>query len=158
MTQRIPRLTAALLLTLLLCTAALADEHETIKNPYYNPPQWKLWYRDSAPVASPALIKPGLVGEIALPPEADRLFPDDPDKTKPGVLVNFRKTDWPQRNSAGCCDDVYLSMDNNGTTPPSPHSWMPMCTTYNKFGQGVPDLTGRFMAIYCNPALGAPIK
>lgn len=106
---------------IMLCMTVLASgqdiesEHSTvvsIKNPFYQMPEWKLWRLDESPV---------VIGSVKLTPPAasSRLYPIDIDAqhTKPGVL-SFRRGDWPGRIYAGMWDDVYASFDNR-------HSYMP---------------------------------
>ena len=157
MTTTLSRLTATVAM-LLLCAAAMGED-KPIRNPYYKTPAWKLWDVDATPIENPRLIAPGQVGKIAPLPEATRLYPDDaPATSQPATaavtpaapFLAFRKGDWPQRKSAGFWDDVYLSVDNNGTNPPTPHSWMPNTLSWNpKFGPYTfPSLNDQFMAIY----------
>ena len=136
---------------LLLCGAGSGGGEEgTIRNPYYRAPEWKLWYTNTEPVVSGELIAPGQVGKLEPTPEAVRLYPDDADaQASPGRFLAFRKTDWPERKYFGFWDDVYLSLDNNGTTPPTPHSWVPNAASWNgRCSNAVPHLASQFMAIY----------
>lgn len=151
------RLAAAL--AVVLCTAGAAfGADETIRNPYYRTPEWKLWHHDPAPVVSDKLIAPGQMGQLAPPPESARVWPDDPDPKAPlGTFLAFRKTDWPERKYAGFWDDVYLSLDANDprAKPPTPHSWMPGVAAWTgKFGNAVPPLSRAFMSIYGPRSVG----
>lgn len=148
--------TAALLM---VSFAAALCEDKPIRNPYYKAPAWKLWDADATPIESKRLIAPGQVGKVAPLGEEARLYPDDaPATSQPATaavtpaasFLAFRKGDWPGRKYAGFWDDVYLSVDNNGTNPPTPHSWMPNTLSWNpKFGTYTfPSLNDQMMAIY----------
>src|SRR3989339_114626 len=107
---------------LLLFTGSVYTQ--TIKNPYWpsDPPTWKMWNTNPTTVTDAALIAPGQVGKMAPTAVTNRLFPDD--IITPGKYLEYRTTDWAGRKYAGFWDDVYFSVDTNGGSPPTPHSWI----------------------------------
>jgi len=133
-------------------------QDKPIRNPYYQAPAWKLWDVDPSPSSPSSSLRRGRWAR-------SRHFPRRPGSTRRRArhqsahhrrrhagapFLAFRKGDWPQRKYAGFWDDVYLSVDNNGTNPPTPHSWMPNTLSWEpKFGPyKFPSLNDQPMAIY----------
>src|SRR3990172_6551254 len=89
-----------LLLVMMMCTAAMPVRAQSILNPFYTDPAWKLWYENNTPV-----------GGLTPPAYANWLFPDDADTIAyPGRFLKYNSTDWPQRKYAGFWYDAYSSL------------------------------------------------
>ena len=112
---------SAVSLSLLLLIASSAGA-QSISNPYYANPTWKLWATDTTPVTDGTLVTPGQVGIMSTTNLTNMFYPDD--IVTPGKYLEYRKIDWGGRKYAGFWDDVYFSVDqNSGDT--QPHSWLP---------------------------------
>lgn len=85
---------------------AVTRPSQSIRNPYYSKPVWKLWLNDDSKV--------DLAGKAVLPvSESSVLYPVDP-ADKPFLFSKQKQ----QNSFAGFQDDVYVNFDNR-------HSWIP---------------------------------
>ncbi|MEI7904768.1 MAG: PKD domain-containing protein, partial [Candidatus Firestonebacteria bacterium] len=97
---------------------------QTITNPYYTDPLWKLWDTDATPLTDVNLIAPGQIGSLTVVPAGSRKYPYD-GAGSPGQYLFYKTGATPY---AGSWDDVYFSLDSNMPSSNTPHSYI--STTY----------------------------
>ncbi|MEN8205434.1 MAG: choice-of-anchor D domain-containing protein [Pseudomonadota bacterium] len=91
--------------TVVLGMLQLPVQAQSILNPHFSDPIWKLWYEDDATVVNGATT-------LSPPTYTNWLFPDDADTLiNSDAFLEYRGTDWPQRKYAGFWYDVYSSRD-----------------------------------------------
>lgn len=87
---------SAVSLSLLLLIASSAGA-QSISNPYYANPTWKLWATDTTPVTDGTLVTPGQVGIMSTTNLTNMFYPDD--IVTPGKYLEYRKIDWGAGNT-----------------------------------------------------------
>ncbi len=96
---------------------AESEEVSQIKNPFFDRPVWKLWFRDPDPVQYSSRVRHDQANSVktetfAPPAREDRRYPDFSDRgTGPARLPKLRQFDTPPKDAAGFWDDVYATMD-----------------------------------------------
>ena len=110
---------------LLIVAGTAAEDADTIKNPFYEHPVWRLWTEDPSPV--PFLgrhkTKDGKMESkrevYAVPAAKDRLYPDfsQPRRGPSGLPVLKHFPEQPE--VAGFWDDCYMTMDGAHTRIPT---------------------------------------
>ena len=91
---------------LLAASIALAcsAQAQTIQNPYWDTPNWRIWTDDESPVS--------VNGTLLTPtPAGSRLWGDDVDPANPQIFTVYKSPDWPARIYSSTWDDVYLNFD-----------------------------------------------